>query len=103
MQMKAPKKADDPYTSSNLFSAQPAWKQRKTKLAQENEFGGDGKFNSGAKDVEKHVPAAQRMNSVIDGPGLFGADDMIDKAYDWKPTKIGLFDNGEDHEQLEQQ
>lgn len=43
------------------------------------------------------------MKSVTDGPGLFGADDMIDKANDRKPTKIGLFDNDEDQEELEQQ
>jgi hypothetical protein len=100
-----PKQPDDPHASSNLFSGGGGWKARKTRLASDNDFGGDGDFAFGAQEIEKKkpapVPAAQRQKSVMEGDGLFGASDMMDKAGDKKPTKVGLFDNDEDQEELE--
>lgn len=37
----------------------------------------------------------------MEGDGLFGTGDMIGGGADKKPTKIGLFDNDEDNEEVE--
>lgn len=38
----------------------------------------------------------------MEGDGLFAAGDMMAGAGDKKPTKVGLFDNDEDNEEVEQ-